>query len=248
MNKENQLKKEINSLLYPLKNVLPHGPRISAPKYITFLDNHEEKVYRFFSEAWQADAFAQGDIFLSTLERCRAYEDAEQGDKDEGLETYYVDHISGDSDNIQFVEQAQRLGIFVGEGNTNITFENMSSTTIIPDAYVLCTATDFSPALQKKFGPYCVEITNPRYFFILLSVSLNAESAIWEAASGKIKYADRKYINDNLPNGNIGFVKPLDPYHYQKEFRFLWVMHPEVQLQPFVLKCPKVMNLCRRIV
>lgn len=245
-----ELRKKENLLLAPARNGLPPGDYlyVATPKNIVFLDSHEGRIYRFFSEAWQADAFVQGDIFLSTLDRCRAYEDAEQGDREEGHETYYIDHLVGGSDDPQFVEQARRLGFHDGGGNTNVTFENMSNTTRIRDAYVLCTTTEFSPEkLNDTFGKYCVEITNPRHFFVLLSEKIKAISPICVAYSGKVTYADRKYTGMNSPSGVIGFVKPISPYANQKEFRFLWHMQQKVKLEPFVLKCPEVRAMCRRI-
>jgi hypothetical protein len=42
------------------------------------------KVYRFFKEKAHADALAAGNIWISTLQRCREYEDPKQGDPKDG--------------------------------------------------------------------------------------------------------------------------------------------------------------------
>lgn len=227
---------------------LERAVRIVTPENIIFLDNHEEKVYRFFSEAQYADAFACGDIFLSTLQKCRNYENAEQGDTKEGHEEYYIDHMVGGSHDPQFVEQARRVGFHDRGGNSNITFSNVVRKTRITDAYVLCTTTNFSPEkLNDTFGAFCVEITNPRDFFLLLSEKIKAISNIRCAAAGKVIYADNRYTGMNSPNGRIGFVKAVVPYADQKEFRFLWHMEQQGELDPFVLKCPEVSGMCKRI-
>jgi len=213
-----------------------------------FLCSYRGSVYRFFKEEEHANALARGDIYLSTLDNCRAYEDAEQGDPEEAYETYLSGHLVGGSDNDKFVEQAQRASIHIGEGCRDIQIINCSSTRTLPDAYVLCTTTEFSPEnLNEKFGKYCVEIKDPRKFFVAVSKKLNSISTIREAATREIIYRDRNYTGLDQPPGPIGFVKPSVPYEKQKEFRFLWIMENMGELNPPLLKCPEISHLCRRV-
>lgn len=61
------------------------------------------KVYRFFKEKSHAEALCNGDVWLSTIETCRRYEDPLQGDPDEAIQTYNSGFISGGSDDSRFV-------------------------------------------------------------------------------------------------------------------------------------------------
>lgn len=154
-----------------------HVVAITPLEKIYFFCDHKKSVYRFFEEQEHADALARGDVYLSTLESCRAYEDAEKGDSEEAHETYFSGSLLGDGSNPQFVEQARRAGIGIGPNSRNTKIVNCSSTVSLSDAYVLCTTTEFSPQnLNEKFGRFCVEIKDPREFFVSISKRLNSIS------------------------------------------------------------------------
>ena len=241
MGRKSRLKKERRELKQ-------HGLADGSSKTLVLLDEHKESIYRFFSEKWQADDLTRGGVWLSTLGTCRTYEDPEQGDPQEAHETYNSGHATGDSNDPTFVERAKKCGIHIGPGCSNITISNNTSSTSLPDAYVLCTTTEFSPEkISDTFGKYCVEITNPREFFVTVSENLESQAAIKEAAAGKIIYKDRSYSGMESPPGPIGFVKPPDLYASQKEFRFLWLPEKSKEITPFLLKCPKISHLCKRI-
>jgi len=211
-------------------------------------DQHEKSVYRYFKEEWQADSLVRGEVWLSTLETCRAYENPAQGDPEEAHETYNSGHAVGGSDNHFFVEVARRSGIHIGPGCSNITINNITRKTVLPDAYVICTTTEYSSdKLSETFGRYCVEIAKPKQFFIAISEGIEMLVPIKEAAAGKVIYKDRFYTGMESPPGPIGFVKPLDIYATQKEFRILWIPKNRNGLTPFLLKCPQVCHLCKRI-
>ena len=225
-----------------------HGLSEGSSKTLLLFGEHSQSVYRFFQEEWQADALACGDVWLSTLETCRAYEDPAQGDPEEAHETYNSGHAVGGSDDPDFVEIARRSGIHIGPGCSNITLSNNTRKTVLPNAYVLCTTTEFSPEkLSDTFGRYCVEITSPKDFFVRVSASLEKSTQIKEAVAGKVIYKDRHYTGMESPPGPIGFVKPPEFYATQKEFRLLWVPENSTGLTPFLLKCPEASYLCKRI-
>jgi hypothetical protein len=116
-----------------------HGLAEGSSKTLVLLDEHKESIYRFFPEKWQADALARGNVWLSTLGTCRAYEDPEQGNPEEAHETYNSGHAVGCSDDPDFVERARRSDINIGPGCSRITISNNTRRTSLPDAYVLCT-------------------------------------------------------------------------------------------------------------
>nr|WP_181718434.1 hypothetical protein [Psychrobacter sp.]QJS05137.1 hypothetical protein [Psychrobacter sp.] len=248
LKKERRKKKKQSEQRKKLERKKQHILAVSPLEKCFFLCNYKGSVYRFFKEEEHADALARGDVYLSTLDICRAYEDAEQGDSQEAYETYLSGNLSGDGDDHEFVEKARRSGIGIGPGSRDIKIINCSNTVSLPDAYVLCTTTEFLPEnLNEKFGKYCVEIKDPRKFFVAVSKKINSISAIREAAIREIIYADRNYTGMEQTPGPIGFVKPSTPYKKQKEFRFLWLMENMGQLNPPLLKCPEVSSLCRRI-
>ena len=242
MGKKSRLKKERRELE-------THGLAKRSSMTLILLDEHNESIYRFFSEEYQANALAQGEVWLSTLETCRAHEDPAQGDPEEAHETYNSGNAVGGSDDPNFVERARRSGIHIGPGCRNITVSDCSNRVSLPDTYVLCTTVEFSPEkLSETFGKYCVEITNPRAFFLGVSKQLEDHASIKEAAAGKVIYKDRKYTGLESPPGPIGFVKPPDVYSSQNEFRFLWVPERNAsRLTPFLLKCPELSSICKRI-
>lgn len=217
-------------------------------KILSFLCDHQGPVYKFFKEEDHANTLARGDVYLSTLGNCRAYETPERGDPEEGYETYSANNLSGGSNDPQFVEQARRGSIIIQGHCDNIQIGKVTRVASLEDAYVLCTTTEFSPEnLNEEFGRFCVEIKDPREFFIAVSNKINSRSAIRQAAIRKVIYADRKYTGLDEPPGPMGFVKPSSPYEKQKEFRFLWVMERMGELNPPLLSCPEISSLCRRI-
>jgi hypothetical protein len=225
-----------------------HGLSEGSSQTLILIDEHAQSVYRFFRKESDADALTRGEVWLSTLATCRAYEDPKQGDPEEAHETYNSGNAVGGSDDPELVEVARRSGIHIGPGCSNITISNNTRKTVLPDAYVLCTTIEFSPEkLSETFGRYCVEITKPREFFINVSVVLEKSIPINEAVAGKVIYKDRHYTGMEARPGPIGFVKPPDLYSSQKEFRFLWVPKTSDGIAPFLLNCPQVRQLCKRI-
>ncbi|MCP6036931.1 hypothetical protein NL368_26675, partial [Klebsiella pneumoniae] len=131
------------------------------------------KVYRFFKEKSHAEALCNGDVWLSTIETCRRYEDPLQGDPNEAIQTYSSGFISGGSDDSRFVSAAAHAGIHIGPGCSGITIQNCRSFNKMPDAFVLCTTLEFQPEnLNDTFGNYCVEISNVEEFFGLITKKL----------------------------------------------------------------------------
>jgi len=215
---------------------------------IVFLSKHHYPVYRFFYEEWQADALVSGKVWISTLEACRAYEDPKQGDSEEAKETYNSGHAVGGSNDSAFVEIARRSGINIGPGCSNMSISNNIKISSLLNAYVLCTTSQFSPSnLSETFGKYCVEITDPKKFFIAVSRCLEKVTVIKKSVAGEVIYRDRNYTGLERPPGPIGFVKPPDKYAEQKEFRFLWIPETMENIKPFLLNCHKILGLCRKI-
>ncbi|MGP9558241.1 hypothetical protein [Psychrobacter sp. AOP7-A1-24] len=226
-----------------------HLLSVNPVKDKNFALHNQSSVYKFFKEEEHADALARGDVYLSTLENCRAYENSEQGDSEEAHETYFSGTLSGGGNDPEFVEQARRAGIGISKNANDIFLASCSNKKSIKDAYVLCASAEHAPEnMNEAIGnKFCVEIKNPRVFFNAVSKKISSVSTIRKASMGKIIYADRSYTGLDQPPGPIGFVKPAFPYEKQKEFRFLWIMENMGEINPPLLQCPEISHLCKRI-
>ncbi|HHS9474366.1 TPA: hypothetical protein ACTWZX_001408 [Raoultella ornithinolytica] len=211
-------------------------------------EDFSRPVYRFFKEKDHAEALCQGKVWLSTLQTCRAYEDPQQGDRDEAKHTYSIPYMSGSSSDPNIVEMSSRLGINIKAGNCNIRVIRGTSLTLIEDAFVLCTTKKYDPSkMNDTFGNYCVKISNPKEFFENVSDELNKVIPLKWGGMGAVIYGKREFTGlENAP-GPIGFVKPKDIYSEQKEFRFLWESAEQKIIKPFELYCPLIAKLCKII-
>lgn len=126
------------------RELAPFGLSSCTEGTLSNLLERNLSVFRYFDEAWKADALAAGDVWISTLGECRNYENPAQGDREEAHETYNSGYIRGNGDNPALVEIGRRCGIEIGPGCQNITLSNNTRITSIPDAYVLCTTRGFA--------------------------------------------------------------------------------------------------------
>lgn len=207
------------------------------------------EVFRYFENEEHAAAFVKGEIFISTLKRCRHYEDPLQGDREEGYEHYNTGRrITGNGSDPAFVAMAARAGIHIGPGAVDVTIENNGRTTFLHDAYVLCTTIGFSAeSLTKTFGKYCVKIKSVEKFHSVITEALSSVTEISQSARGEIVYKERFYKEFEESPGLIGFVKPPDKYAAQKEYRFLWFVPDGAEISGLVIKCPNVVKLLTRV-
>lgn len=242
MGRKSRLKKDMKALQAEIL-------RLGLNKSGVQISESNFSVYRFFKEESHADALCRGDVWISTLNECRKYEDPLQGDPEEAVHTYTSGFISGNGSDKDVVTTASRLGIFIGEGATNITIGGGIHVSTIHDAFVLCTTREFSPKkLSNTFGNYCVEILSPREFFCEVTASLREIVQLKQSRMGAVIYRNREYSRLEAPPGPLGFVKPHDKYAPQKEIRFLWEYEGEEEIAPLLIKCPNVARYCKRIV
>jgi hypothetical protein len=207
------------------------------------------EVYRYFDNEEHAEAFVRGDIFVSTLKRCREYEDPLQGDREEGFERYNTGRsITRNGSDRAFVELAAKAAIIVDPNALKVTLVNNERTTVLHDAYVLCTTLGFSEEqLTNTFGKYCVSIKSLATFHSRLTKSLGAHADLLNSSRGKIIYKERFYTGFEDSPGLIGFVKPPDKYAPQMEYRFLWNVPVGNEISAVVIHCPDVAQLLTRI-
>lgn len=238
-------------------------PNESAPEYLHlprqgafegFGGNQQpsdalKKVYRFFNKPDEADALASGKVWLSTLERCREYEEQGRGDPEEAVHRYKSGRIVANGDNPALQLMAARSGISIDPRCGRTVFANNTYVQRLSDAFVICTTEHYSPEkLSKTFGPYCVEINDPAEFFRLVTDALvRGYPRMCPHGWGRVTYGDRSYKGLEPSPGVIGFVKPKDGYFEQQEVRFMWTAYAGGVLEPFLLPVPEVVALCTRI-
>ncbi|CAI8768117.1 hypothetical protein [Pseudomonas serbica] len=222
---------------------------LGTPTPVVENDTKVDAVYRYFDSEEFADGFTRGDILISTLEKCRGYEDPLRGDRHEGHDFYSTGQsVTGNGDDPEFVRMAARAGIRIGPYARNVTIEMNSATTVLRDAYVLCTTIGFeSNSLESTFGKYCVKIENPQGFFEAVSKSLFEKVGNLRGMKGSIIYKERYSIGKQPAAGPIGFVKPPDKYADQKEYRFLWIKEIGGALSPLVIQCPEAAQYVVRV-
>ena len=212
------------------------------------LDHQPLVVYRFFKEEKYANALEDGELFISTLETCRQYEDPLQGDPEEAYERYNSGSKKlGNGSDPRFARLAANLGVGVDPNAYGITIDNCQSVRRLADAYVLCTTIGFSKSmLTETFGRYCVEIRDVRRFFNVVTGRMKEEWGVTEAQCGPIIYKERIFTGYERSPGPIGFVKPPDKYQSQQEYRFLWHYGDGRSVRPGVIQVPELRNLVRR--
>jgi len=207
-----------------------------------------DSVYRYFDREEYAEAFARGEVFISTLKRCREYEDPLQGDKEEAYEHYNSGRaVTGDGSDPDFVAFAAKCGVRVAEGARGITIVDNTMTTYLADAFVLCTTLGFVNDLSESFGKYCVKISSVDKFARALTVSLNAKYKLAQSAHGMVSYQGRHYKELENSPGLLGFVKPADPYAPQREYRFLWTALDPTEIKGCVVLCPEISQYVTRV-
>lgn len=203
------------------------------------------KIFRFFREEAHADALARGEVWLSTLERCRGYEDA-RGDHQEGLHFHHLTDVAiGQSQEIRAA--ATRIGIEADPG-VQVSFKDVVGLTRMPDAYVLCFSTDgTSPLVRERFGEFGVEVLDRREFGRRLASAFTAERTKVRIWGRHVTYAERSTIDAEPENGPLGFVKPLQ-FADEAEYRLLIVAaDPSTRYFLRPLHAPNLAELCRRL-
>lgn len=222
-----------------------------TPELRTIFDGgiKAESVYRYFDDEGHADAFVFGDIFISTLETCRRYEDPQRGDPHEGYQQYSTGQvIVGDGSDPDFVRIAAQAGIYVSPEAKDVTISNVTKTEYLHDAYVLCTTIGFaSDDLEVNFGNYCVKISNLRGFFEAITAAMCRRFGRITGIMNEVTYKERFFTGLEDSPGQLGFVKPPDKYASQQEFRFLWSRADTAEIDPFLLNCPEAKRFITRV-
>jgi hypothetical protein len=216
---------------------------------MSLLDDVDASLYRRFDNADIADAFAKGDMRISTLGRCKKYEDAERGDREEGVHRYESGDASSDDSHSEFAIVARRMGFDLDPDIAGLSIRNCEMEWTLVDAWVLCLSERDGDADALR-APYCVEILRPRRLFAAITDRLffaAPHGPVRQACMGKVIYRRRSYAGVEDDPGPIGFVKPAIPYAKQREVRMLWIPRDSADLDYQQITCAVARRFCRRI-
>lgn len=211
-------------------------------------------LYRFFPEEWQAQCFMEGKIWLSTLERCRSYEDEQQGDRNEGSSKYTLNlNTTNRFINEEDVIAAAHAGIMIGDMCFNFQINNSQVTNVIRDGFILCTTNDPDSLIKKNnIWKYGVKIDlEPRKLAYFLTNAILRENIPISTPfkHGWTKYGDfRNYSNYKDKPSNTAFLK--DEIHKeQSEYRF-FVEANDSYIYPnegILIDCPEIIKYLEKI-
>lgn len=207
------------------------------------------KLYRFFDEERYAEDFMRGGIWISTLESCRNAEEPDRRDVGEGTLIYNTGTVTGDGDDPRLQAIARRADFYVHPGARGTTFINCESRVKVLDSYVLCLTERFEPDAMEGIGKFAVEITDPHVFFRRVTAELRQHRPIRNWTYRAVTYTSRTYRElETPPPADVSFIKPPDPYAKQQEVRGVWQTYTMRNCQPFLLRCPAVRPLLRRLI
>ena len=180
---------------------------------------------------------------MSTIGRCRQYEDPLRGDADEAKQVYSVSRL--DTEHPDYVRRVRHLGAAIH--GIRGTFINCSGEHQIPDAFVLCCTAMYLPEeLGTTFGKHCVQIDDPWALLHRITGALGERHPVRQAFWGPITYGERAFADGEEVPGPMGFVKPIK-YRDQREVRLLWVVDDDGPLQPEMVDLPGMQQVCKRV-
>lgn len=202
-----------------------------------------DPVYRIVGEnEYLDDFFENGNIFISSFENFKSYDDEMQGDISEGQSL---------------------IGGFDKEGNGNHIFYEGGV-----QAFILCTTNILSEAVIKDFnGVGAVKINNSVLFareiakklpFVSTGIEgdcIYVDSKVQHLAGEqnelfqKINFADPRMIHQKvtaLSSGVELFMK-YKKYEHQQEHRLAWFSEKKIK-RGIVVNCTEAIEHCEKII
>jgi hypothetical protein len=245
--------------MYPSLPDTVSGGQYALQPYVVSTSNLPplpRRLYRYLSHERYADDFATGrNIRLSTLASCRAMEvSTGQGDPEEAIHTLLQRGTIGLPPDRPFnprdVARLARFGLPVSPGG--VYAHNAVVDAQIPNAFVLCLSDSLDPDyFREEMGlPFCVEVYKTERAWLLLNMALLNRYDDLVGKAGPIVYGARRRFEDEPdPPGELGFVKPADPFAKQREHRMMWVTPSQhASIAPMFISAPELATCFRRIV
>jgi hypothetical protein len=225
--------------------VYPDAPARVAETAIDFT----KPLFRCLDREEYADAFARGEIRISTLSKCREYEESQRGDPGEGMLTYVSGNVVGESADADIQTVASRLNAEIGpEVRGRVDLSGNVHVGRFSDGYLLCLTEVVNDKIMADFGSYCVEISSPWHFFRGLTAAIERTIPLAGGQADRVVYKER-ILRGVEPWGgprSVCFQKPVC-YRSQREVRGVWFPSAESErLEPLIILCPEVEPYLRR--
>ena len=209
------------------------------------------RVFRYFEKREEAEALCEGQVWLTTIERCRNHEKINARDEMEGKRLYTPGLIAGSSDDPANSQRAQRAGL----GGMNFTNSIILLGTVeqrSPDAYIFCSTVRHDANAMEGLGDFCVEIQQPCEFANQLLGAVHSEFPRIDRADFQlVVYKLPSFAWDDPEPGGLMFTKDPDEFAHEQEARILFRPTDEVPLvglQPRLFHVPAAARLCRLLV
>lgn len=202
-----------------------------------------DPIYRIVGKKEHLDDFFDnGNIFISSFENFKSYDDEMQGDISEGQSL---------------------IGGFDKDGNGNHIFYEGGV-----NAFILCTTNILSESVIKDFnGVGAIKITNSVLFareiakklpFVSTGIEgdcIYVDSKVQHLAGEqnelfqKINFADPHMINQNVTalSSGIELFMKYRKYEHQQEHRLAWFSERKIK-RGIVVSCPEAIEHCEKIV
>ncbi|EOW6434228.1 hypothetical protein ACOZWC_003701 [Cronobacter turicensis] len=213
------------------------------------------KLYKYMKKEFAEAFISQGKIRIGTLYDFRNIEKhgPEIGDEGEGTRTAHYTNNSTQSIDASKVhgltELANMFGIAIG-GGTIIARPGalISGQLSSPDLFVYCASKELDQHKMVEMGyDSCIKINDPYSFFECISKSLTKIASPLD--HGEVIYGDRHIdLNESIEKRSYLIKPDYERFINQKEYRFVWLPHIQLQ-QPFIdLSCPDIAIYCEKII
>lgn len=193
-------------------------------------------TFKYFKELNYKEDFLSGKIWTGTLSGFRKIENANQGDKDEGLSYYNTTQSFSGEHWGEFAQKNPEIGgliNFDGFPGSELLISNL--TVASPDAYTICLSKIRDDELfRNDFGQYCVKINDTeKIFFTIIMAAMEKMPNIKYYHHGEVEYT-KKPLHDLSEKLYSLFHKP-ERYSWQQEYRFSWIDNQTQDISPFLL-------------
>jgi len=205
-----------------------------------------DRVFRYVSTQERVDEHLRGEFFPSTFVSCREAE----GKYTDRYEASYIHHSgTASSSDPNFRAVAMRSGIVSsGPFPNNMQISNITRIRTLPDAWLLCTTLSLNDCCASRFGPFCVEISEPRRVFEAIARRFVEAGNLSVSEMGPVVYARRWRTGEEPDPEKPAFLKPEEEFKAEMEYRMAWFpARPMLRLPRAEVVCEEIASLIRQV-
>ncbi len=212
-------------------------------------------MYRYSTKKYTQSLLAMGIIRIGTLHDFRRTEHMKGiADPQEGRKQVFhpIEHLHVTDPNNPEVKAIEQFGVFnFGDKPTNVKIEGITIARSFdgPDCFILCTSKVFSKKTMLEFdgADSCYEITNPNYFFELLTDTLNSIVPVFLGGVHEVIYQNRTEKWNGKDWGRHPALIKETEFSNQAEIRAIWQPRYGQPIQPIVIGNYRLGEACREL-